>query len=67
MVSGVCKNVDRGFLVAGSWRKLHIEAIFKCYVCYSLNITRILKLRRIRWAGDVAWTGGDDKYVRKYI
>jgi len=41
--------------VTGEWRKLHIE---KLYDLYSLpNVTQVIKLRRMRWAGHVANKG----------
>jgi hypothetical protein len=41
--------------VTGEWRKLHNEELRDLY---SLpNIIRIMKLRRIRWAGHVARMG----------
>ena len=42
--------------VTGGWRKLHNEELNDLY---SLpNIVRVVKLRRIRWAGHVARMGG---------
>jgi hypothetical protein len=43
--------------VTGEWRKLHNEELNDLY---SLpNIVRVLKLRRMRWAGHVARMGED--------
>ena len=43
--------------VTGEWRKLHNE---KLNDLYSLpNIVRVIKLRRMRWAGHVARMGED--------
>jgi hypothetical protein len=43
--------------VSGEWRKLHEEELNEMY---SLpNIVRLVKSRRIRWAGHVARMGGD--------
>jgi hypothetical protein len=43
--------------VTGEWRKLHNEELNDLY---SLpNIVRVVKLRRIRWAGHVARMGKD--------
>jgi hypothetical protein len=39
----------------GEWRKLHNEELNCLYS--SLNIFRVIKSRRIRWAGHVARTG----------
>jgi hypothetical protein len=41
--------------VTGEWRKLHNEAIRDLYS--SLNIIRIIKSRRMRWARHVARMG----------
>jgi hypothetical protein len=38
--------------VTGDWRKLHNEELHNLYS--SPNIIRVLKLRRMRWAGYVA-------------
>jgi hypothetical protein len=36
----------------GSWRKLHNDELHSLYS--SPNIVRVIKLRRLRWAGHVA-------------
>jgi hypothetical protein len=41
--------------VTGEWRKLHNEELRDLYS--SLSIIRIIKLRRMRWAGRVARMG----------
>jgi transcription termination factor 2 len=41
--------------VTGDWRKLHNEELHNLYS--SLNITRVIKSRRMRWAGHVARMG----------
>jgi hypothetical protein len=41
--------------VTGDWRKLHNEELHNLYS--SLNIIRIIKSRRTRWAGHVARIG----------
>jgi hypothetical protein len=41
--------------VTGEWRKLHNEELR--YLCSSRSIVRIIKSRRIRWAGRVARMG----------
>ena len=42
--------------VTGEWRKLHNEELRDLY---SLpNIVRVVKSRRMRWAGNVALMGG---------
>jgi hypothetical protein len=53
--------------VIGGWRKLHNEELHSLY--YSPSIIRIIKSRRMRWAGHVARLGEErDAYrilVRK--
>jgi hypothetical protein len=45
----------------GSWRKLHNDELHELYS--SLNIIRVIKSRRIRWARHVACMGeGRDAY-----
>jgi hypothetical protein len=45
----------------GSWRKLHNDELHNLYS--SPNIVRVIKLRRMRWAGHVARMGeGSDVY-----
>jgi hypothetical protein len=39
----------------GGWRKLHNEELHNLYS--SPNIIRMIKLRRVRWAGHVARMG----------
>jgi hypothetical protein len=39
----------------GSWRKLHNDELHNLY--FSPNIVRVIKSRRIRWAGHVARVG----------
>jgi hypothetical protein len=39
----------------GSWRKLHTDELHNLYS--SLNIVRVIKSRRMRWAGHVARMG----------
>jgi hypothetical protein len=47
--------------VTGDWRKQHNEELQSSYS--SLDIIRMIKLRRMRWAGCVAHMG-DQKCVR---
>jgi len=42
--------------VIGEWRKLHYEELYDLYC--SANIVLVIKLRRMRWVGHVAHTGG---------
>jgi hypothetical protein len=41
--------------VVGDWRRLHNEELHNLYA--SPNIVSVIKSRRIRWAGHVAWMG----------
>jgi hypothetical protein len=41
--------------ITGEWKKLHNEKLNDLYC--SLNITRVIKSRRMRWAGHVARMG----------
>jgi len=43
--------------VTGEWRKLHNEELNDLYS--SPNIVRVIKSRRMRWAGHVACMGGE--------
>jgi hypothetical protein len=45
-ISGPKREVD------SSWRKLHNDELHSLYS--STNIVRVIKARRMRWAGDVA-------------
>ena len=42
--------------VTGDWRRLHIEELNDLYC--SPNIVRVIKWRRMRWAGHVAFMVG---------
>jgi hypothetical protein len=46
--------VPRRAEMMGEWRKLHIDEL---HDLYSSSIIRIIKPRRMRWAGHVARTG----------
>jgi len=43
--------------VTGKWRKLHKEGLNDLFS--SPNIVRVIKSRRMRWAGHIARTGGE--------
>jgi hypothetical protein len=43
--------------VTGEWRKLHNEELHDLHS--SPNIVRMIKSIRMRWAGHVAWMGGE--------
>ena len=54
----------RGIEVTGEWRKLHNEELNDLY---SLpNIVRVVKSRRMRWAGHVAHMG-EDRGVQRVL
>jgi hypothetical protein len=42
--------------VAGEWRRLHNKELYALYL--SPNTIRVIKSRRLRWAGHVACVGG---------
>ena len=42
--------------VTGEWRKLHTEDLNDLYC--SPSVVRVIKLKRMRWVGHVAHTGG---------
>jgi hypothetical protein len=43
--------------VTGEWRKLHDKELHDLYSSPSMSIIRIMKARRMRWAGHVARMG----------
>ena len=47
--------------VIGEWRKLHNEELKGLYC--SFNIVRVIKSRRMRWAGHVARMGRGEEYT----
>ena len=50
--------------VTGEWRKLHNEELNDLYS--SLNIVRVIKWRRMRWAGHVARMGGEERHIQGF-
>jgi hypothetical protein len=48
-----------------SWRKLHNDALHSLY--FSLNIVRMMKSRRMRWAGHVARMGEGRGFYRVLV
>jgi hypothetical protein len=51
--------------VTGEWRKLHNEELLDLYS--SPSIIRIIKSRRMRWAGHVARIGGKRNAYRLLV
>jgi hypothetical protein len=47
--------------VTGEWRKLHNEELHNLY--YSSNITRMIKSRRMTWAGHAAHMGEEEECI----
>jgi hypothetical protein len=48
----------------GEWRRLHEEELTDLYS--SPNIIRVLKSRRMRWAGHVTRMGGKERYIQDF-
>jgi hypothetical protein len=51
--------------VTGEWRRLHNEEINDLYC--SPNIVRVIKSRRMRWAGHVARMGEEREFYRVLV
>jgi hypothetical protein len=51
--------------VTGGWRKLYNEELHDLYS--TPNIIRMIKLRRVRWAGHVAGTGMKRNAYRRLV
>jgi hypothetical protein len=51
--------------VTGDWRKLHNEELHNLY--FSPNIIRMIKSRRMRWAGHVARMGETRNAYRRLV
>ena len=47
--------------MTGKWRKLHNEKLNDLH--WSPNIFRVIKSRRVRWAGHVARMGKEETYT----
>jgi hypothetical protein len=47
--------------VTGGWRKLHNEELHNLYS--STSIIKMIKSRRMRWAGHVARMGGEEECI----
>ena len=54
-------NMDE---VTGEWRKLHNEELSETYS--SLYIARVIKLRKMRWAGYLACMGVEDRRIQGF-
>ena len=52
-------------VVTGEWRRLHNEEPNDLYS--SPNIVRVIKSRRMRWAGDVARMGEERRAYRVFV
>ena len=50
--------------VTGEWRKLHNEELNDLYS--SPSIVRVIKPRRMRWAGHVACMGGEERHMQSF-
>jgi hypothetical protein len=48
----------------GSWRKLHNDELHRLYS--SPNIVRVIKSRRMRWAGHVACIRGGERCLQGF-
>ena len=51
--------------ITGEWRRLHNEEVNDLYSSY--NIVRVIKSRRMRWAGHVARMGEEKRVYRVLV
>ena len=51
--------------LTGVWRRLHIDELND--LCSSPNIVRVIKLRRMKWAGHVARMGEERGVYRVFV
>jgi len=61
----VIYSIYRKDEVTGEWRRLHNEELND--LCSSPNITRVMKSRRMRWAGHVAHMGEERGFYRVLV
>ena len=50
--------------ITGEWSKLHNEELNDLY--FSPNIVRVIKSRRMRWAGNVARVGEEERRIQGF-
>ena len=50
--------------VTGEWRELHNESITDLYC--SPNIVRVIKSRRMKWAGTCSTYGGEERFIQGF-
>jgi hypothetical protein len=51
--------------ITGDWRKLLNEELNDLYALP--NIIRVIKMRKIRWAGHVARMGGEERRIHGFV
>ena len=51
--------------MTGEWRRLHNEELNDMYC--SLNINRVIKSIRMRWAGHVARMAGEERIGEEFL
>jgi hypothetical protein len=50
--------------ITGEWRRLHNKELYALYS--SPNMIRVIKSRRLRWAGHVARMGGEERCIQGF-